>query len=193
LWATRVVSVALLDGGSTPSWQVHYLLLASPAAPSRLDSEIRSRVPSLASVPGHVEGHGTEAQLLEAVHARLGGDDIRLVTFGGRRYDYPVLIHRAARHGVRPAKCVMAAATENRYRQTHYDMFDILTFYGAATASLRAFALGYGLHDPKAGGSGADVEELWRAEEYTALAAYNLGDVVTLRELKRLWHETTGG
>src|SRR6185295_10448098 len=53
------------------------------------------------------------------------GKALQLVTFRGRAFDLPVLIHRSLANGVRPASMLVRAAREYRYKpNAHVDLWD---------------------------------------------------------------------
>jgi predicted PolB exonuclease-like 3'-5' exonuclease len=118
----------------------------------------------------------------------------QLVTFNGRCFDLAVLIHRSIINGVQPTSRLVDAAREYRYRPSaHYDLRDAFTFFGAVSGgTLRAFALGYGLEDPKAGGDGSDVARLVAEGKAEELATYCMRDVRTTAELYRRWRDAVG-
>lgn len=144
-------------------------------------------------VAPNVEGHVGERGVLTRVSEVLGKAS-RIVTFNGRGFDLPTLIHRSIANGVRPAPKIVAAAREYRYKPNlHIDVRDQFTFFGAASAgTLRAFALGYGLADPKAEGSGAGVSDLVAAHDAEKLTRYCLGDCRTTAALYRRWLDAVG-
>ncbi len=103
------------------------------------------------------------------------------VTFNGRCFDAPFLIHRSAILGVHPTRNLM----EGRYpylQKTvrHIDLQDELTFYGAMQrkGNLHLFCRAYGIASPKEQGvSGDDVAELFRRKKFRDIAVYNAHDV----------------
>lgn len=134
-----------------------------------------------------------EAHVLEQANAALA-KATRIVTFNGRCFDLPVLIHRSLISGVVPAPRLVAGAREYRYRpNVHIDVRDQFTFFGAASGgTLRAFCLGYGVGDPKAHGAGSAVAALVEAGKLDELKAYCLGDVEATAVLYRRWVEAVG-
>jgi predicted PolB exonuclease-like 3'-5' exonuclease len=136
---------------------------------------------------------GTEATILRQANDALS-KAARIVTFNGRCFDLPVLIHRSLINGIRPASRLVAAAREYRYRPSvHIDVRDLFTFFGAASVgTLRAYALGYGLPDPKAHGDGAEVAALVASGRVEELKTYCLGDVETTATLYTRWLESVG-
>jgi DNA polymerase elongation subunit (family B) len=118
----------------------------------------------------------------------------RIVTFNGRGFDLPVLIHRSVALGVGVAEKLARAAREYRYKPNlHIDLYDQFTFFGAVRGgTLRSYAIGYGLADPKAAGAGDHVGELVRQGDAAGLTGYCLGDVRTTGQLYRRWAEAVG-
>ncbi len=136
----------------------------------------------------NVEGHMGERGVLTRANAILQKAS-RIVTFNGRGFDLPAIIHRSIANSVMPSPRVVAAAREYRYKPSlHIDVRDQVTFFGAApVGTLRAFALGYGLGDPKAAGAGSKVAELVAAHDAQALTTYCMGDCRTTAALYRKW------
>ncbi len=144
------------------------------------------------------EAFGNEDLLLEKVNAVVGAKSVNgLVTFNGRNFDLPLLVYRMVAWNVRPAPFLLACARQPRYKGTgaHVDLREQFTFQGAANGngtSLRAFALGYGFDDPKAGGDGAKVASLIETGNAAGLVGYCLGDVRATAELYERWQSLCG-
>jgi hypothetical protein len=150
--------------------------------------------------PPPVTGKTGERELLEAVNTCLAKTRT-LVTFNGRGFDVPVLVHRMVAHELMPCDFLIRAARESRYPnwkgtpRLHVDLREQMTFYGAsngAGTSLRAFAIGYGLPDPKSSGDGASVSTLVERGDAAGLCSYCMSDVRTATELYRRWLECCG-
>jgi len=142
-----------------------------------------------------IEPYGSEAALLAKVNEVLGKPGVtRIVTFNGRGFDLPVLIHRSVALGVQVASKLANAAREYRYRPNlHIDLMDQFTFFGAVRGgSLRSFCVGYGIADPKADGCGSNVAELVAAGDVGRLADYCLGDVRATADLYKRWSDAVG-
>ncbi len=148
-------------------------------------------------------GNGHEAvldelRLLESVNRIVGAKSVdRLVTFNGRAFDLPLLVHRMAGWQIRPCPFLLACARQPRYKGAgaHVDLREAFTFAGAVTGngtSLRAFALGYGIDDPKAGGDGSKVAAFIERGDAAALVRYCLGDVATTAALYQRWARLCG-
>ncbi len=100
----------------------------------------------------------SEKEMLEAFWEGAKSYDT-FVTYNGREFDVPFILHRSVAHGVVPTCPLM----EGRYlyqQKTvrHVDLQDQLTFYGAMRRrpSLHLFCRLYGIESPKAGGIGGD-------------------------------------
>jgi DNA polymerase elongation subunit (family B) len=160
----RVVCVALLN----LSTGVHRVYL---------DGEAFSEPAGPTGEPGHFMCD-SEAQILSQVSLYIT-NCIRIVTFNGRSFDLPVLVHRSLAKGVTASSKLLQAAKEYRFKPNlHIDLREAATFFGASnTGSLRAFCLGYGLGDPKANGNGKDVASLVEAKDHRTLGRYCLSDV----------------
>lgn len=115
------------------------------------------------------------------------------VTFNGRGFDVPFLVHRSAIKEVRPSVDLMQG--RYLYQQKgikHIDLQDQLTFYGAMLRrpSLHLFCRAYGIESPKvAGVAGDDVAELFHQKKFRDIAHYNARDVVATAELYKKWQQ----
>jgi hypothetical protein len=136
--------------------------------------------------------YDTEAALLTAVSGLIQRAD-RLVTFNGAGFDIPTLLFRSLAHGI-PAATLLRAHQEYRYKpDLNYDLREQFTNFGRfRDGSLRAFALGFGLPDPKADGDGSHVADLFASGDTAALARYCQGDVRTTAALYHRWRSFTG-
>ena len=113
------------------------------------------------------------------------------VTFNGRSFDVPFLLHRSVVSKVMPTQDL----TEGRYlyqqkHARHVDLQDQLTFYGAMfrKPSLHLFCRAYGIESPKSEGiSGDDVAELFLQKKFRDIALYNSRDVIATTELYQKW------
>lgn len=128
----------------------------------------------------------TEAQMLQEFWEGARSYDT-FVTFNGRCFDAPFLIHRSAIQGVRPTKNLMEGRYSYQQKHTrHIDLQDELTFYGAMQrkGNLHLFCRAYGIESPKREGvSGDDVAELFANKQFRDIARYNVRDVVATTEL----------
>lgn len=114
-----------------------------------------------------------------------------IVTFNGRMFDVPFLIHRSVAQHIRPSIDLM------RYRYItqqvppyHIDLADQLTFYGAMAKrpSLHLFCRTYGIESPKSHGiDGDDVRRLFQTKQYREIATYNTSDLLATALLYEKW------
>ncbi len=115
------------------------------------------------------------------------------VTFNGRAFDVPFILHRSVIHEVIPSRDLMRG--RYLYQQTetrHIDLRDQLTFYGSMQRrpGLHLFCRAYGIDSPKTGGViGDDVSELFHAKKFRDIARYNVRDVVATTEVYQKWFE----
>lgn len=131
----------------------------------------------------------TETELLkEFWEGALSYDTF--VTFAGRTFDLPFLLHRSISCGVRPTRELM------KYRYLaqqsapyHIDLLDELTFYGAMRRqSLHLFCRAYGIVSSKESGiSGAEVGDVYGAGRIADIIRYNIADVLATKELYEKW------
>lgn len=143
-----------------------------------------------------IEGRAAagEASLLREFMAICDGANgkrevSRFITFNGKGFDVPTLIHRAAIHNIRPAASLWRAANAKPWEtDLHVDMASAFRF-GAATGrySLEAFALAYGLANPKEEGDGSKLGAYVADQDAASLFQYVMGDVVTTADLHERW------
>lgn len=114
-----------------------------------------------------------------------------LVTFNGRSFDVPFLLHRAAVHNVQAIPELMDSRYLSQQRGVkHVDLQDQLTFYGAMVRrpSLHLFCRAYGIESPKGNGVHGDaVAELFRQKKFRDIARYNAADVRATALLYEKW------
>lgn len=114
------------------------------------------------------------------------------VTFNGRSFDVPFMMVRSAVHGVKPTRDLMEGRYLYQQRGVkHIDLFDQLSFYGAARyrgQSLHLWCRALGITSPKAGGVDGDaVADLYTKGEFEKIARYNAEDLRATRELYEIW------
>ncbi len=113
------------------------------------------------------------------------------VTFNGRGFDVPFLLHRSVVCGVMPTVPLMDGRYLYQQKNVrHVDLQDQLTFYGAMfkRPSLHLFCRAYGIESPKAEGvSGDDVAQLFAEKKFTTIAKYNAHDVTATTALYEKW------
>jgi len=110
----------------------------------------------------------------------------QFITFNGRGFDCPFIMVRSAVHKVKPARDLLP----NRYGDTHIDLLDQLTFYGASRRkfSLDMWCRTFGIKSPKEGGiTGYDVKELYKNGRGLDIAKYCAGDLRATAELFSVW------
>ena len=132
----------------------------------------------------------TEKEMLEDFWEGAKNYDT-FVTFNGRGFDVPFLLHRSIAHDVKPSRDLMDGRYLYQQRDAkHVDLQDQLTFYGAMyrKPSLHLFCRAFGIESPKAEGvSGDDVAGLYKEGKHQEIAAYNVRDVVATAELYKKW------
>ncbi|MFM2340197.1 MAG: hypothetical protein RLZZ360_833 [Candidatus Parcubacteria bacterium] len=119
-----------------------------------------------------------------------------IVTFNGRMFDMPFLMHRSVACGVVPTVDLM------RYRYLtqqvppyHVDLEDQLTFYGAMgkRPNLHLFCRAYGIESPKSHGVGGDdVRALYEQKRFREIATYNTYDLLATALLYEKWRTYLG-
>jgi len=120
--------------------------------------------------------------------------DADLISFNGRGFDAPFLMHRSAIFGIRPSRNIMDGTRFN-YSQ-HIDLLDELTFYSTSSyGATRRFNFdfytrAFGIHSPKSEGlDGSKVAEFYKEGKIAEIAEYCLRDVVATWELFLYWNK----
>lgn len=114
------------------------------------------------------------------------------VTFNGRSFDAPFLVHRSVAHSVRPSVNLLEGRYPSQQRTCrHFDLQDELTFFGTMNKrpSLHLFCRAYGIPSPKEEVSGDDVANLFVHKKFRDIATYNARDVVATTALYQKWLE----
>ena len=131
----------------------------------------------------------TEKEILEDFWESARSYDV-FVTFNGRSFDVPFLVHRSLILGVRPT----IELTGQRYitRQIapyHVDLLDEFSFYGAMRRrpSLQLLCNSYGIAYAKEGMGGEDVAEFFANKKFRDIAEKNAADVTATTELYDKW------
>jgi hypothetical protein len=138
------------------------------------------------------DGRTGEAELLRAfgtvVTQHFQKPNALLVTYSGRGFDLPVLIHRSVKHGVAEGRpLLIKAARENRFNpRLHIDLLDAVNFYGASSRwPLAAYAIGYGYRSPKDDMDGSQVGAAVSCGRIIDVVRYCAGDVVATTHVYR--------
>lgn len=112
------------------------------------------------------------------------------VTFNGRCFDVPFILHRSVVRGIKPTKNLMEGRyPSQQHNCRHVDLQDELTFFGAMhrRPSLHLFCRAYGIESPKGEVSGDDVAELFLQKKFRDIALYNSRDVIATTALYQKW------
>lgn len=114
------------------------------------------------------------------------------VTFSGRTFDVPFLLHRSLAHDIRPTRELMKYRYLSQQSSPyHVDLQDELTFYGALRRqALHLFCRTYGIPSSKTEGlTGATVGEAYRNGNMHDILRYNIGDVRATAQLYTKWRD----
>ncbi|MBI5188211.1 MAG: ribonuclease H-like domain-containing protein [Nitrospirae bacterium] len=128
---------------------------------------------------------GSEKEILEKFWDMIKSHD-QFITFNGRSFDCPFILVRSAVHRIKPKRDLMP----NRYNDTHIDLLDQLTFFGASRRrfNLDMWCRTFGIKSPKESGiTGYEVKDLFRAGRYLDIAKYCIRDLRATRELFIRW------
>jgi hypothetical protein len=166
----EIVTIGLLDP-DTQKGKVFFQNVGDPLLPFEEDNVFYET--------------GTEKEILEKFWTVIKGYD-QFITFNGRSFDCPFILVRSAVHRIRPRRDLMP----NRYNDTHIDLLEQLTFYGASRRrfSLDMWCRTFGIKSPKEGGiTGDEVKELFKAGRHLDIARYCMGDLRATKELLYYW------
>jgi len=166
----EIVTIGLLDP-DTQKGRIFFQNMGDPLLPFEEDSILFET--------------GTEKEILIKFWDVIRNFD-QLITFNGRGFDCPFILIRSALYRIKPKKELMPS----RYNDSHIDLLDQLTFYGALRRkfSLDMWCRAFGIKSPKEGGiSGDEVKELFKAGRYLDIAKYCVGDLRATRELLFYW------
>lgn len=115
----------------------------------------------------------------------------KFVTFNGRRFDLPFLLHRSVALEVKPTVDLMTWRYLSQQKTVqHIDLQEQLTFYGAMQRrpSLHLFCRAFGIKSPKSEGvTGDSVASLYELKQFQDIAHYNRDDVLATAELYKKW------
>lgn len=127
----------------------------------------------------------SEAQLLEGFWSYFAKRPTRIVSWNGRGFDVPVLLHRSMIHGLTAAGWYGSSSRCDGYGyryadDRHCDLMDQMSDYGAcAKLSLDDVARALGLPG-KIGGHGSEVEAMVAEGRIDDVRRYCEGDVLNL-------------
>ena len=130
---------------------------------------------------------GTEEEIIRKFWDTIRSYD-QFITFNGRGFDCPFMIIRSAVHKIKPLRDLMP----NRYGDTHIDLFDQLTFFGASRRkfSLDMWCRTFDIKSPKEDGiTGYEVKDLYKKGRGIDIARYCAGDLRATKELLSVWEK----
>lgn len=135
----------------------------------------------------------SEKEILLKFWELIRGVD-EIIGFNSRMFDAPYIMIRSAIHGIRPSKDLLSNRyiSSQKYEMRHVDLFDQLSFYGAARyrGSLNLWCHAFGIESPKTEEvDGAAVHELYRSGKYLDIARYNARDIKSTAALYDRWYK----
>jgi DNA polymerase elongation subunit (family B) len=166
----EIVAIGMLDP-DTQKGKVFFQNVGDPLLPFEED--------------GVLYETGSEKEILNKFWTVIKGYS-QFVTFNGRSFDCPFILIRSAVYKLKPRRDLMP----NRYGDTHIDLLDQLTFYGAARKrfNLDMWCRVFGIKSPKGDGiTGDEIKALFKAGRYLDIARYCVGDLRATRELLVWW------
>jgi predicted PolB exonuclease-like 3'-5' exonuclease len=140
---------------------------------------------------------GDEADILQKFWSFFSKRETCVVTWNGRGFDLPVLLHRSLIHKINAGGWFQSADRYGGYQyrysaDRHCDLMDQMSDYGASTkVGLDMVAKALGLPG-KQEVTGADVADLYAAGRLQDIAAYCETDVLNLYGVYLRWCLMTG-
>jgi len=127
---------------------------------------------------------GTEEEILIKFWNDVKDCD-QIITFNGRSFDCPFILIRSALYKIKPSRELMP----NRYNNSHTDLLDQLTFFGATRKyRLDIWCRFFGIKSPKEEGiTGFDVKDLFQRGQYIEIARYCARDLTATKQLFDYW------
>ncbi len=127
---------------------------------------------------------GTEEEILIKFWNDVKDCD-QIITFNGRSFDCPFILIRSALYKIKPSRDLMP----NRYNNSHTDLLDQLTFFGATRKyRLDIWCRFFGIRSPKEEGiTGLDVKDLFQQGQYLEIARYCARDLIATKQLFDCW------
>jgi hypothetical protein len=131
------------------------------------------------------------AKALQDEFDKLGGKSHNaiLLSFNGRSYDVPVLVHYFASHGMKVPKILNNAFRQKRWEyRPHVDLREAFCWSGLySSGTLHDYCIAYGVESPKNNCDGSKVPELYAAGKFQEIAEYNLADAIATYKLYEKW------
>jgi uncharacterized protein YprB with RNaseH-like and TPR domain len=130
----------------------------------------------------------TEKKLLEEFWSGVAAYDT-LVTFNGRGFALPFILHRSVAGNVSPTRDFLRHRYPTKQKPPyHIDLCDELSFYSALTRPpLHLVCRAYGIASPKDTRGGDEVAALYVAGKYQTIAEYNARDLVAIVAVYEKW------
>lgn len=132
---------------------------------------------------------GTESEIISKFWNSIK-THAQFITFNGRGFDCPFIMIRSAVNKIKPSRDLLP----NRYYDTHIDLLDRLTFYGATKRfSLDMWCKTFGIKSPKSDHisgetiTGNEVKDLFKAGRHIDIAKYCARDIKATSELFLIW------
>lgn len=180
----RVACIAWYDTGSQSGAAAYDASLAPPEAATTTSLEIPSLVAGNEALNCPLTACPSERDLIDTfarvVDEHLANGKTCVVSYNGRNFDLPVLIHRGIVSGANRIATFLKLVRENRYNAVqHIDLLEVVTFNGVAGRwPLAAYVIGYGARSPKDEMDGAQVGEAVRGGRIIDVVRYCANDVL---------------
>lgn len=129
------------------------------------------------SAPSHAlaADFDSEREILQSLASYLT-PSTKLVGHNIKGFDIPFLAKRYMYHGMRVPDALRTAG-KKPWEIQHLDTMEMMRFAGDCPMSLRSACFLFGLGDPKAACSGAEVLDLFKRKEFEKIGRYVESDV----------------
>lgn len=189
--------------------------LSEKARAAKVPPPIGNRIVAISYLSGHLENTSGMIRLITEKVGSLGDEEspettllqefwrgmetrhLTVITWNGRGFDVPVILHRSFALGLSAAPWY--AASTNRYQgynyrygDNHLDLMDAMADYGAVrnySLDLIASAVGF---PGKIGGHGSEVQGMFERSELGKIRAYCECDCLNLFGVYVRWALLTG-
>jgi predicted PolB exonuclease-like 3'-5' exonuclease len=118
-----------------------------------------------------------------------------LLSFNGRSYDIPVLVHFFAGQEMKIPSILKQAFRQKRWQyRPHVDLREAFCGSGLYNqGTLHDYCIAYGVESPKKSCDGSKVSELYAAGKFQEIAEYNLSDAIATYKLYEKWIDAWKG
>lgn len=126
---------------------------------------------------------GGEQHILARLSKFVASTPMTLVTWNGRGFDLPVIVHRSLRHGIPIPWYYNQRGMRHRFSEDgHLDLCDFLSDHGASRSS-RLDHVSKLIGGPGKSGNGSSVEQMYLEHQYDKIIDYCYDDIAITTEV----------